>query len=148
MHERLATFPVVVEIPVAWGEMDSFQHVNNIVYFRYFESARVAYFERLGLFPRVPDTPVGIILASVGCAFKFPLTYPDTVWAAARVTAIGEDRLAMQHIVVSQRHGRVAAEGEGVVVSYDYEALRKAPVPDEVRRKIEALEPGLSAARG
>jgi acyl-CoA thioester hydrolase len=40
-------YPVVIEIPIAWGEMDAFQHVNNIFYFRYFESARIAYFGRL-----------------------------------------------------------------------------------------------------
>ena len=49
MDELLAHCPVVIEVPVAWGEMDSFQHVNNIVYLRYFESARIAYFERLSL---------------------------------------------------------------------------------------------------
>ncbi|MCB0148997.1 MAG: acyl-CoA thioesterase, partial [Caldilineaceae bacterium] len=49
MHDLLAGYPVVIEIPVAWGEMDAFQHVNNIVYFRYFESGRIAYFERAGM---------------------------------------------------------------------------------------------------
>jgi acyl-CoA thioester hydrolase len=140
MHEKLAGYPVVIEIPVAWGEMDAFQHVNNIVYLRYFESARVAYFTRVGLFPRLPERPIGAILASVQCAFKFPLTYPDTVWAGSRVTEIGEDRFTMRHVVVSQRHGRLAAEGEGVVVSYDYAAGRKAPLPEEMRRKIAEIE--------
>ena len=140
MHERLAGYPVVIEIPVAWGEMDAFQHVNNVVYFRYFESARVAYFQRAGCFPRAAESSVGVILASTGCAYKFPLTYPDTVWAAARVTAVADDRLTMHHLVVSQRHGRVAAEGEAVLVSYDYHALRRAPMPDELRRAIAALE--------
>jgi acyl-CoA thioester hydrolase len=144
MHERLNGFPVVIEIPVAWGEMDSFQHVNNIVYLRYFESARIAYFERLGIFPRQPDAPLGVILASISCSFKFPLTYPDTVWAGTRVFVIGADRVTMQHRVVSQRHGRVAAEGEGVVVSYDYQALRKTPLPEAVRRQIALIE-GLEA---
>ena len=47
MEKLLADYPVVVETPVAWGEMDAFGHVNNIVYFRYFETARIAYFEKL-----------------------------------------------------------------------------------------------------
>ncbi len=49
MLELLKAHPVVIETPVAWGEMDSLQHVNNIIYFRYFESARMAYFNRLDL---------------------------------------------------------------------------------------------------
>ena len=44
MQELLKSFPVVAKIPVRWGDMDSFQHVNNVSYFRYFESARIAYF--------------------------------------------------------------------------------------------------------
>jgi len=43
----MSDYPVVVDIPVAWGEMDAYGHLNNIVYFRYFETARMAYFERL-----------------------------------------------------------------------------------------------------
>jgi acyl-CoA thioester hydrolase len=49
MQDLLAEYPLVIEIPVAWGEMDAFQHVNNIVYLRYAESARIAYLERAGL---------------------------------------------------------------------------------------------------
>lgn len=43
MSRMIAQYPVVVEVPVAWGEMDAYGHVNNIVYFRYFETARIAY---------------------------------------------------------------------------------------------------------
>ena len=138
MHDLLAGYPVVVEIPVAWGEMDAFQHVNNVVYFRYFESGRIAYFERAGL--TAVNEGVGPILGSASCKFKFPLTYPDTVLVGIRVGEIGEDRYTMHFRIVSTRHQRIAAEGEGVVVSYDYTIGRKAPLPAAVRQAIEALE--------
>ena len=48
MQELLDAYPVIIEIPIAWGDMDAFQHVNNTVYFRHFESARLAYFEKIG----------------------------------------------------------------------------------------------------
>ena len=44
VNELLKDYPVTVEVPVVWGEMDAFSHVNNVVYFRYFETARIAYF--------------------------------------------------------------------------------------------------------
>ena len=50
MDEPLAGYPVVIELPVVWGEMDSYRHVNNVVYFRYFKSARLEYFRRLDWF--------------------------------------------------------------------------------------------------
>ena len=96
MRELLETYPVVIETPVAWGEMDSLRHVNNTVYFRYFESARMAYFDRLGLWDYMDETGVGPILASTGCRFRVPLTYPDTVSIGARVAEVEGDRFVMK----------------------------------------------------
>jgi acyl-CoA thioester hydrolase len=139
-QELLKIYPVVIEVPVAWGEMDALRHVNNIVYFRYFESARMAYFTRLDIWDYMNETGVGPILASTACKFKFPLVYPDTVSVGTRITDIEADRFVMKYVVVSHAHAKVAAEGEGLVVSYDYRALRKAPLPGEIKKRIEALE--------
>ena len=140
MQELLKGYPVVIEIPVAWGEMDSFQHVNNIVYFRYFESARMAYFDKLDFWRYLDETGVGPILATTQCRFRLPLTYPDTVSVGARIKDIGDDRFLVEYVVVSHRHGRVAAQGDGVIVSYDYREKRKAPLPDVIRKRILAIE--------
>ncbi|HYG11744.1 MAG TPA: thioesterase family protein [Pyrinomonadaceae bacterium] len=139
-QELLKIYPVVIEVPVAWGEMDALRHVNNIVYFRYFESARMAYFTRLGIWDYMNETGIGPILASTACKFKLPLVYPDTVSVGTRVSGVEADRFVMKYVVVSHAHAKVAAEGEGLIVSYDYRALRKAPLPDEIKRRIEALE--------
>jgi acyl-CoA thioester hydrolase len=140
MRELLETYPVVIEAAVAWGEMDSMGHVNNIVYFRYFESARIAYFERVGFMAHMGETGVGPILASTQCRFRLPLAYPDTVSVGARVSETGDDRFVMQYLVVSHRHAKAAAEGEGLVVCFDYRAQKKAPLPQEVRARIRDLE--------
>ena len=72
--DLLQGFPVIVVQPVVWGEMDAYQHVNNVVYFRYFENARLAYVERL----RWPEfekiTGIGPILAATQARFKRALT--------------------------------------------------------------------------
>lgn len=140
MQELLTHCPVVIELPVVWGEMDAFQHVNNIVYLRYFESARIAYFERLKLMEFRDQTGIGPILGSVQCKFKIPLTYPDTVSVGTRVPKIEHDRFTMEYYIVSHKHQRVAAEGEGVIVSFDYRGNKKAPLPEEVKRRIAVLE--------
>jgi len=142
MSDPLGGFPVVVTSPVVWGEMDAFQHVNNTVYFRYFESARIAYFERLQFMELMQGTGVGPILASTQCRFKIPLTYPDTVDIGVRVTDVGDDRFVMRYAVVSRRFGKIAAEGEGLIVAFNYRENRKAPLPDEIRQRIAALEAG------
>jgi acyl-CoA thioester hydrolase len=139
-YSLLESYPVVVEIPVAWGEMDSFQHVNNVVYFRYFESARIAYSEKIGLQEHKEKTGIGPILGSTSCKYKLPLTYPDTVSVGAKVTGMEEDRFTMSYVIVSHRHQKIAAEGDGVVVMYDYNDGRKTAIPDEIRLRIQKIE--------
>jgi acyl-CoA thioester hydrolase len=140
MKDILKGYPVVIEIPVAWGEMDAFQHVNNIVYFRYLESARIAYFEKIDYMGLMKKTGVGPILASTQCKFKLPLSYPDQVSVGTRISSIEEDRFVMKYCVVSHRLQKVAAEGEGTVVSYDYRENKKAPIPQELKQRILNLE--------
>ncbi len=147
MQELLADFPVVIQIPVAWGEMDAFQHVNNAVYFRYFESARIIYLERTGFIELRERTGIGPILAATSIRFRKPLTYPDTVSVGVRVNEIGDDRFTMEYRLVSHKLGVVAAEGEATLVAYDYQALRKAVLPDEIRRCIEALQSELDTSQ-
>lgn len=138
--DLLGGFPVVVTLPVQWGEMDYFRHVNNTVFFRYFESARIAYLDRIGFREEAEAEGLGPILASTHARFRRPLTYPDTVRVGARATEVGEDRFTMEYLAVSEKLGAVAAEGGGVLVAFDYRAGRKAPLPDQVRRAIERLE--------
>jgi len=133
-------YPVLIDIPVAWGDMDAFQHVNNTVYFRWMESGRIAYFTRMAV-PGFRDlSGIGPILASTQCRYRLPLTFPDTVTVASRIVSVGEDRMTMEQIIVSHGHGKVAAVGRGVIVTYDYVAGRKAPLPERVRARVEEIE--------
>lgn len=133
-------FPVRISLAVQWGEMDSYGHVNNTVYFRWFESARMEYFARLE-WPAVErDTGVGPILHSTRARFRAPLAWPDTVEVATRITNVLSDRFTMLYEVRSRSLDRVVAEGEGTIVAFDYGRLEKAPLPESIRARIEELE--------
>lgn len=136
----LKDFVVVIEIPVAWGEMDSLQHVNNMYYFRYFESVRTVYLEKVNVWKLWEETNIGAILGSAQCRFKSPLTYPDVISIGARVSKVEEDRFVMEFRVVSQKQQKIVAEGEGLIVSYDYVNKRKTRLLEEVRTRILELE--------
>ena len=140
--DLLAGFPLQLEIALAWGEMDAFGHVNNAVYFRYFESARIAYFEAIGWTAHMAESGVGPILASTSCRFKQPLCYPDRLQVGARVTEVKSDRFSMTYRLVSESLASVAAEGQGLVVSYDYGAGSKAPIPDLIEAELLRFDPG------
>ena len=140
MINLLKDYPVVIEFPVAWGEMDAMGHVNNIVYFRYFESARIAYFEKMDLIGIMTKTGIGPILATTSCKFKIPLSYPDKVLIGAKVVSVEEDRFIMNYLVVSTKHQKVAAEGDGVIVTFNYKEGKKVTVPDVVKQGILDIE--------
>lgn len=133
-------YPVEIEIPIAWGEMDAFKHLNNVHYFRYFESSRVVYVEQVGFLESMQEIGVGPILAETSCKYKFPLEYPDRVSVGTKLLELSEDRFLLKHRIWSLTHERVAAEGEALVVSYNYKRGEKAPVPESVRERILEIE--------
>jgi len=136
----LAGYPVIVELPVAWGDMDSYRHVNNVVYFRYFENARLEYFRRLDWFEFEKQTGIGPILAAPQARFRKPLTYPDTILVGCRIAKLEEDRFQMEYLLVSDRLNAVAADGGGTIVTFHYKEGKKVPIPIDIRARIEQLE--------
>jgi acyl-CoA thioester hydrolase len=140
MNEAIQGYPVVVRVPVAWADMDYFRHVNNTVFFRWFETARIAYLERIRFADDAAQAGIGPILSTTQARFRRPVFYPDTMVVAARSSAIADDRFTMEYLAVSEAQDAVVAEGGAVVVSYDYGVRRKAPLPAAVRSAIDALE--------
>lgn len=133
--------PVEVDVVVRWADMDALGHVNNTAYFEYFEIVRIAYLERIGVTPpRLDLWEYGFILAENTCRYRAPVTYPDTLSIGARVSALGEDRFLMEYEARSRELDRVVAEGDTLVVSYDYVVGERVPLRTEYREAIVALE--------
>src|SRR6516165_3374354 len=133
--ELLAGYPVVIQLPVVWGEMDSYRHVNNVVYFRYLESARLEYCARLDWFEFEKQTGIGPILQATQARFRRPLTYPDAISVAARVASLHADRFTLDHRIVSHTQEELVTVGHGTVVTFHYETGKKVPIPDELRKR-------------
>jgi acyl-CoA thioester hydrolase len=136
----LAGFPVVIGVPVQWGDQDAFGHVNNTIYFRWLESARIAYSQRTGLLDLLKAERIGPILAAQSCDYHRPVNFPDIVHVGLRVVRIGRTSIGQEHRIVSQAQRAIAAEGTSTTVVFDYRADRPHPVPDVIRQAIEALE--------
>lgn len=133
------SFPVKVDLPIQWGDMDVFGHVNNLHYLRFFESARIVYFEKLAFYEGPVPSGVGPILAHQSCQYLQPVTYPDAVSAFTKVSKLGNTSFVMEFEIHSQKLGLVA-RGEGVIVCMDYAKGKKVSIPDDLRQKIERLE--------
>jgi acyl-CoA thioester hydrolase len=137
---ELTGLPVVVELPIQWGDQDAFGHVNGVVYFRWFETARVEYLHQGGLGHLMSRQGVGPILAAIKCDYRRQLKHPDTVLVSASIASIGRSSMHMRHLLYSRGQQAIAAEGESTVVLFDYAAQRPTPVSDDLRAMIEQLE--------
>ena len=143
----LGSYGVQIELPIQWGDMDAFAHVNNVHYFRFFESARIAYFMRIGLSTSLADMQVAPILAETSCKYRFPLKFPDTVTAAARTLTYTDTELHMEYLLWSRAKDNAAAVGTGRVVCFDFTAGSRARFPDNVLNAVRSLDP-LSQKKG
>ena len=136
------TEPICVSRDLRWGDLDAIGHVNNTIFFQFFEEARIALLDRVGLRAMRVETGTGPILAATSCQFQRPLSYPDTVTCHAGVTHIGTTSFTVEYVLRSQAQDAVVATGDSVVVHYDYGAGEKAPLSDALKSALMAI-PGL-----
>lgn len=79
------------------------------------------------------------MIGSASCRYRIPLTHPDTVTVGAQIGEVGDDRFVMRYRAVSHDHGAVAADGESLIVTFDYATGSKAQVPDDVSARLMQL---------
>jgi len=139
-HELLRDYPVVISLAAEWGDQDIFAHVNNTVYLKWCETARVVYLEQIEMWQMIRDEGKGPILAALSCNYLHPVTFPDTVQIGARVSKIGNSSFRMEHAVVSLKQNVVVADSSTVLVFLEYKDSRPLPVPDDIREAIAKLE--------
>lgn len=134
--DELLKYPVIYQQNVAWGDMDAFGHVNNVVYYRYMESARIAYFDQLNIFAQNIYT----VVASNQCQYLKPVVYPDQLQIATRVEEIRNSAIRMHYMLWSEQQNTLVAKGDAVIVFIDQIEMKKTLIPTEIKKMILTLE--------
>ncbi|MCL1141042.1 acyl-CoA thioesterase [Shewanella pneumatophori] len=137
MDNFLEQYPINTQIVVAWGEMDALQHVNNVVYFRYFETARIDFFNQINLLDELQKTAVGPVISENQARYKRPVTFPDTLTVGVSISDIKDDRFMMHYSVYSQSQQAVTTVGSSQVVMFNFKTGQKAALTPEL---IDALK--------
>ena len=140
MDKLLSEFSFKTQLNVEWGDMDALQHVNNVEYFKYFQKARIAYFEKNSSEDLFVESRISTILASTECKFIYPLKYPDAISIGARVDSMADQYFTMKYAVISHKNQKLVAIGGAKVVMFDYGKSMKASVPQEVKKRILNFE--------
>ena len=124
---------------IDWSEMDLFGHVNNVAYFKYIQASRVNYWEISGLAGSFGTTRIGPILLSTSCQFFTPLYYPGNIIVECRIEFIKHTSFGIHHRILNEQQ-QLAAEAHDVIVTFDFNKNEKAPVSDEFRKAVEAIQ--------
>lgn len=140
MEEQLTKYKVIAEYPVHWGDMDSANHVNNLIYLRWGESIRILYFQKMNMDTSFSAGGTGPILGWQDCKYIFPVTYPDTVIVGMRTVEILKDRFMVEAAIFSKKHQRIAAISKQSIIPYSYGLLKKVTMPKEWLEDIKQLE--------
>ncbi len=140
VRNGVPSWPLHVEIPVAWGDMDAFKHVNNTVFLRWFETARIAFLQHVGLLASMEKTQVGPILARATVDFRLPVSFPDTIRCEAAVSSVGKTSWVLAYRAWSQKQRALVAQGDSVLVLFDYQNRAKVALEGPLRKRIAALE--------
>lgn len=137
MEKFLAQYPINTTINVAWGEMDALQHVNNVVYFRYFETARIDFFNQINLLEDLQKTAIGPVISENQARYKRPVTFPDTLTVGVSISDINDDRFMMHYHVFSQTQQAVTTIGSSQVVMFNFKTGQKAQLTPQL---LDALK--------
>jgi acyl-CoA thioester hydrolase len=125
----------IERMPIRWGDMDAMGHVNNTVYFRYMEQARISWFEAL-----VPEEAAwqstGIVIVNASCNYKRPITYPGTVEIRLFVGAPGGSSVPTSYELRVDADPVPYADGAAVVVFVDMRSQKPARIPDAIRQRL------------
>ena len=124
----------VERIAIRWGDMDAMGHVNNTVYFRFMEQARIGWFE--ALVPRGEAwRGTGIVIANASCNFKRAMNYPGTVDVKVYTAPPGGSSVATFYELLMG--GDLYADGTATVVFVDMERQKPVRIPETIRARLQ-----------
>ena len=139
MSDRPLLFSIA--IPTRWGDEDRYGHINNVVYFRYFEEARVQWLRNLSEHAvPVDGRETGPVVIEVAATYLKPLHYPATVIVKAYVRKLGTSSLILDHELVTAEHPEtIYTRGHAAIVWVDHRINKAIPLPEAMRTHLQGF---------
>ena len=126
------------EIGTRWADNDAYSHVNNTVYYEWFDTAVNAWLIESGMLDVGGGDPIGLVVET-GCRYRRPLAFPEPVEVGMAVERVGGSSVRYRLGVFARGSEDAAAEGRFVHVYVRRESRRPVPLPEEWRQKLEAI---------
>lgn len=124
---------------IDWSELDAFGHVNNVMFYKYLQAARVMFWEQIGLYDQYKNDGIAPLLASATVDFKKTLMYPGNVTIQYTVAFIKNTSFGLEYILYND-NDEIVALGKDAMVLYDFNKNEKLSIPDVLRLSIEKYQ--------
>lgn len=134
-----ADFPRFLAIPTRWEDCDVYGHVNNVVYYSYFDTAVTEHLVREGGLEPMSASVIGVVVET-RCQFRQELNFPDVIDAGIKVTRLGRSSVQYEIGLFRQGDAEPAAYGHFVHVWINRESRKPESVPDAIRAALEPLQ--------
>lgn len=130
-----SAYKLSLELRIDWSEMDTYQHVNNVMFMKYLQSGRVNFWEASGLQKMHTKTKRGPMLVSTHCDFRKPLFYPGNILVKTKIGFIKNTSFDLDHIILNEK-GELCAEGHDVAVCFDFNTNKTFKIPKGLRETM------------
>jgi acyl-CoA thioester hydrolase len=131
-----------LEIPTRWGDNDAYAHINNVVYYSFFDTVVSRFLLESGAIDLKTSPVIGVVVET-GCRYLAPIAFPDLVTAGLRVARIGNTSIRYEIGIFSNAEDQASAEGQFIHVYVDRETqTRPTPLPQALRDAVAPLVVG------
>lgn len=125
-----------ITLRIDWSETDSFGHVNNVMFMKYAQAARLNYVESIGLMKLHRTQKIGFMVAEVNCQFKKELHFPGYVTITTKVAYIKNTSFSLEHTITNS-DDEIVAIAKDVLVVFDFNKNEKCLIPEEIKAKMQ-----------
>jgi acyl-CoA thioester hydrolase len=133
-----SAFAHFAEIPTRWSDNDIYGHINNVVYYEFFDTAVNSYLIAQGVLDITNGKVIGLVVET-HCNYFSPISYPDRVRAGLRVTRLGTSSVRYEVGIFREREDTAAAQGHFVHVYVERATAKPVPLPDALKAALKAL---------
>ncbi|CAO4174884.1 hypothetical protein LNAOJCKE_3793 [Methylorubrum aminovorans] len=137
-RETRAAYPRLVPLTTRWGDNDVYGHVNNVVYYAFFDTAVNGILVEAGALDIARSPVIGLVVET-GCRYFASVAFPDRITAGVRVAHLGRTSVRYEIAIFRDDDGEAAAQGHFVHVYVDRETRRPAPLPERLRAVLTEL---------
>lgn len=120
---------------IDWSELDAFGHVNNVMFMKYIQAARLNFNEHIGLMNLFSAQNIGFMVAETNCQFKKPLHYPGNVTILTKLIFTKNTSYSIEH-TLTNNEGEIVAIGKDILVVYDFNKNEKCLIPSSLLLNI------------